>query len=437
MGHLSSAIQQYFSFGFGKKKEQSPDWIAQYSLLQNMSYRLDASAPNDRWIGLREWYRHVIKTNGRQSFYQTISTIKEGHALITWDFNKDPKALQYVQHFHEKKVTHFVGKDLISLQHLKYNALEKGLLHLFCLRLTIACLCSKKQRANRALLIRQSIEMACLLQWFQRENIQHVSFFHPYEIDSNALSVGLQRLNITTTFIPSVVPFFVHNHHMVCDELVITSPYQEEEIAHLFSSSIHYKKLIRWPAETLFDVPAMAAENQNNRIAFYSHGQWLRNALDRADNGLFAEDSEKQILQWLKKGVDENFWEVVIYLHPLEKKHIETTENHYHAIFGASPFLWGNRIQSSAHFFHQESFGIGTLSTVIFERLLVGRKTLLHKNMGDVFPHAQSSLNHICFNSWDDLVQFWNTFGKKDNAFFFDTLSLREYPNYADVVKNA
>jgi hypothetical protein len=218
---------------------------------------------------------------------------------------------------------------------------------------------------------------------------------------------------------------------------VITSPYQEEEIVHLFSSSIDYKKLIRWPAETLFDVPAIAAENQNNRIAFYSHGQWLRNALNRADNGLFAEDSEKQILQWLKKGVDDNLWEVVIYLHPLEKKHLERTENYYRTIFGATPFLWGNRNQSSAHFFHQESFGIGTLSTVIFERLLVGRKTLLHKNMGDVFPHAQSSLNHICFNSWDDLVQFWNTFGKKDNAFFFDTLSLREYPNYAGVVKNA
>jgi hypothetical protein len=437
MGHLSSAIQQYFSFGFGKKKEQSPDWIAQYSLLQNMSYRLDASAPNDRWIGLREWYRHVIKTNGRQSFYQTISAVKEGHALITWDFNKDPKALEYVQHFHERKVTHFVGKDLISLQHLEYNALEKGLLHLFCLWLTLACFCFKKQRANRALLIRQSIEMACLVQWFQKDNIQHVSFFHPYEIDSNVLSIALQRLGITTTFVPSVVPLFVHNHHLVCDELVVTSPYQEEEIAQSFASSIQFKKLLRWPAETLFDVPTERANGPNKRIAFYSHGQWLRNALDRADNGLFAEDSEMQVLQWLKKGADQKLWEVVIYLHPLEKKHIKKTEDYYQRFFGSAAFAWGNRTKSSAHFFHQESFGIGTLSTVIFERLLAGHKTLLHRNLEDGFPIAKSTLNNISFHSWNELENFWNQFGTKDNDYFFETLSLRDYPNYAEVVKNA
>jgi hypothetical protein len=437
MGHLSSAIQQYFSFGFGKKKTQSPDWIAQYSLLQNMSYRLDASAPNDRWIGLREWYRHVIKTNGRHSFYQTITSVKEGHALITWDFNKDPKALQYVQHFHERKVTHFVGKDLISLQHLKYNVIEKGLLHFFCLLLTLVCFCSKKQRANRALLIRQSIEMACLLQWFQKENIQHVSFFHPYEIDSNLLSIALQRFGITTTFVPSVVPLFVHNHHLVCDELVVTSPYQEEEIAQSFASSIQFKKLLRWPAETLFDVPTERANGPNKRIAFYSHGQWLRNALDRADNGLFAEDSEKLILQWLKKGVDQKLWEVVIYLHPLEKKHIDKTEDYYRQFFGSPAFEWGNRTKSSAHFFHQESFGIGTLSTVIFERLLAGHKTLLHRNLEDGFPIAKSTLNNICFHSWNELENFWTQFGTKDNEYFFETLSLRDYPNYAEIVKNA
>ncbi len=437
MGHLSSAIQQYFSFGFGKKKEQSPDWIAQYSLLRNMSYRLDASAPNDRWIGLREWYRHVIKTNGRQSFYQTILTIKEGHALITWDFNKDPKALQYVQRFHERKVTHFVGKDLISLHHLKYNALEKGLLHLFCLWVTFSCFCFKKQRANRALLIRQSIEMACLLQWFQRENIQHVSFFHPYEIDSNLLSVGLQRLGITTTFVPSVVPLFVHNHHLICDELVVTSPYQEEEIAQSFASSIQFKKMLRWPAETLFDVPTERSIGSNKRIAFYSHGQWLRNTLDRADNGLFAEDSEKLILHWLKKGVDQKLWDVVIYLHPLEKKHIKKTEDYYQRFFGSTAFAWGDRTKSSAHFFYQESFGVGTLSTVIFERLLAGHKTLLHRNLEDGFPIAKSTLNNICFHSWNELENFWNQFGTKDNDYFFETLSLRDYPNYAEVVKNA
>jgi hypothetical protein len=223
---------------------------------------------------------------------------------------------------------------------------------------------------------------------------------------------------------------------LVCDELVVTSPYQEEEIAQSFSSSIQFKRLLRWPAETLFDVPTERANGPNKRIAFYSHGQWLRNALDRADNGLFAEDSEKQILQWLKKGVDQKLWEVVIYLHPLEKKHIDKTEDYYHRLFKSTAFDWGNRTKSSAHFFHQESFGIGTLSTVIFERLLAGHKTLLHRNLEDGFPIAKSTLNNICFHSWNELENFWKQFGTKDNDYFFETLSLRDYPHYAEVVKN-
>jgi hypothetical protein len=142
-------------------------------------------------------------------------------------------------------------------------------------------------------------------------------------------------------------------------------------------------------------------------------------------------------LQWLKKGADQKLWEVVIYLHPLEKKHINKTEDYYQRFFGSTTFAWGNRTKSSAHFFHQESFGIGTLSTVIFERLLAGHKTLLHRNLEDGFPIAKSTLNNICFHSWNELENFWNQFGTKDNEYFFETLSLLDYPNYAEVVKNA
>lgn len=437
MGELLSAIQIFKSFGLGVKKNTPKETIAQFSLQHNMSYRLDATASNDRWIGLREWYRHVIKTNGSTTFFnQTKKTNTAGHALITWDFYKDPKALIYVQQFHTQPVSHFVGKDLISLKHIHANFLEKMLLHLFALLVTVTCLCSKKQRANRALLIRQCIEMACIMQWIKKENIQHVSFFHPYEIDSNLLSYCLQRLGIQTTFIPSIVPLFVHNHHLVCDNLVVTSPYQEEEIQNLFSKSVSYKKLLRWPAETLFDIPENKSLSDNKRIAFYSHGQWLRNALSRADNGLAAEDSETQILSWLKRGAENKMWEVVIYLHPLEKKHLEKTEAYYSSFFQEIPFEWGNQNKSSAHFFHQENMGIGTLSTVIFERLLSGRKTLLHPYQDQNFPLPQSTLNNICFSSWEDLEKFWIQYSTKNDTIFFEELSLTNYSAYSASIKN-
>ncbi len=437
MGELSSAIRLFFSFGLGAKKKGTLEDIAQYSLQHNMSYRLDASASIDRWIGLREWYRHVIKTNGSGEFFQrTEKTDSAAHALITWDFYKDPKALIYVQQFHAQPVSHFVGKDLISLNHIHANFMEKMLLHLFSLLVTVTCFCSKKQRANHALLIRQCIEMACVIQWIKKENIQHVSFFHPYEIDSNLLSYCLQRLGVQTTFIPSIVPLFVHNHHLVCHDLVVTSPYQEEEIQNLFSKSVSYKKLLRWPAETLFDIPENKSPSNNKRIAFYSHGQWLRNALSRADNGLAAENSETQILSWLKRGAENKMWDVVIYLHPLEKKHLEKTENYYRTFFNSIPFYWGDKNKSSANFFHLENFGIGTLSTVIFERLLFGRKTLLHPYQHQNFPLPQSTLNNICFSSWEELEKFWNQYSEKNDMVFFDELNITNYSAYSTSVKN-
>jgi hypothetical protein len=437
MGHLSSAIQQYFSFGFGKKKEQSPDWIAQYSLLQNMSYRLDASAPNDRWIGLREWYRHGIKTNGSSAFFIYSDTKSPScHALITGNQNKNTQGLKYVQKHHNIPVSHYVGKDLTSIKHIETNAIEKFLFHLFCLQISLICFFTKKKRANRALLIRQCIEMACLLQWVKKEKINHVSFFNPYEIDSNILSLMFQKLDIQTTFIPSIVPLFVHNHHLVCDNLVVTSPYQEEEIQNLFSQIICYKNLLRWPAETLFDTPECKSPVDNKKIAFYSHGQWLRNTLSRADNGLAAEDSETKILSWLKHGAENKMWEVVIYLHPLEKKQLEKTENYYQTLFNSIPFYWGEKNKSSSHFFHLENFGIGTLSTVIFERLLSGRKTLLHPYQQQNFPLAQSTLNNICFSSYEELEKLWNQYSEKKDLVFFDELNLTNYSSYSASVKN-
>jgi hypothetical protein len=437
MGELSTAIRLFFFFGLGAKKKGPLEDIAQYSLQHNMSYRLDASASNDRWIGLREWYRHVIKTNGSGEFFQrTEKTDSAAHALITWDFYKDPKALIYVQQFHAQPVSHFAGKDLISLKHVHANIVEKILLHLFALRIAVICFCSKKQRSNRALLIRQCIEMACVIQWIKKENIEHVSFFHPYEIDSNLLSYCLQRLGVQTTFIPSIVPLFVHNHHLLCDDLVVTSPYQEEEIQNLFSQSIAYKNLLRWPAETLFDIPFNTTDCANKKIAFYSHGQWLRNALSRADNGLAAEDSETQILSWLKRGAVNKMWEVVIYLHPLEKKHWNKTEAYYSSLFQEIPFEWGNQNKSSAHFFHQENMGIGTLSTVIFERLLSGRKTLLHPYQHQNFPLPQSTLNNICFSNWEQLEKFWCEYSEKNDLTFFNELNLTHYSTYSASIKN-
>ena len=438
MGELSSAIQIFKSFGLGAKKITPKENIAQFSLQHNMSYRLDATASNDRWIGLREWYRHVIKTNGSAAFFKrTEKTDASSHALITWDFYKDPKALIYVQQFHEQPVSHFAGKDLISLKHISANILEKILLHLFALRVAVVCFCFKEQRANRALLIRQCIEMACIMQWIKRENIQHVSFFHPYEIDSNLLSLHLIQQKIRVQFVPSIIPLYVHNHHLVCDELVITTPYQLEEIKNQFSTSIFYKSLKYWAAESL-DVtipknPQWATVSKSPKtLAFYSHGQWLRNLLNRADNGLNLKNSEEHLLHILNDLVNHHGLELTVFLHPLEKKNLEKATAYYTEKLNV-PFRFGNLEERSAQSFQQFHWGMGALSSVIFERLLMGHKTILFQTPGFIFPMASSGLKNIALHSSKEIVDCIERHQEDSAQTFFEKNNLANYFHFPEV----
>lgn len=405
---LSHSVVQFIQIILKSSGNSPLRECARHSLLYNMSYRLDATAKSDRWIGFREWYRHGWKKHDHDVPFKTTSAPESAHLLITWNHLKDPGSLEYVNKHDALQVSHFLGKDEIHLSHTSSSFFEILLWHSFAMWMAIRCFCFSKQRPNYALMIRESIEMAFVLNLCEKENIERVSFFHPYEIDSNLLSLALMERQIKVQYIPSIIPLYVHNHHLVCDELVITSPYQLEEIKHQFSSSIFYKSLKYWAAESLDEsIPKnpnwnISSENQNT-LAFYSHGQWLRNQLQRADNGLNLENTEEQLLQMLASLVAETGMKLTVFLHPLEKKHLEKTKAYYSNHLSID-FEYGSLEKRSAQTFEQYHWGIGALSSVIFERLLMGHKTILFHPPAYIFPLASSTLKNITLHQEGDIL---------------------------------
>jgi hypothetical protein len=400
-----------------------------------MSYRLDSTSEKDRLIGFKEWVRHGIKKRRNNPYIKIINNKEFNHLLLVSNIENKDKTIHYINDNHSLPVDILIGKDNISLSVLKVSIWEKFLFHLFCLSIGFSCFFSISKRSNKALLIRQTLELGLISKVIKEFHVHHISFFQPYEIDSNVISLFAQSKNIETTYIPSLIPLFVHNRHLLCDNLVLSSPYHEEEIVELFKNSILFKKIVRWPPETLYNLKISFEDALSNKIAFYSHGQWLRNKLSKTDNGLGAENNELDILKWLKLGVEKNLWNVVVYLHPIEKMHLIKSQEHYSAIFKKTKFELITDNKPAAHFFHEENIGIGTLSTVIFERLLVGRKTLLFPGYSKYFPTPKSSINNICFSNFELLCELWGKYQNKSNETFFRDLNLNIYKNYFDSFK--
>jgi hypothetical protein len=433
---LASSIVQFLRYAYNRGVENPLEQCARHSLLYNMSYRLDASAKTDRWIGFREWYRHGWKRNQGDA---PVSIENQGpfqHLLITWNHLKDRAALDYVQDHSEKKVTHFLGKDCITLHHISDSTLNRFMWHCCALWIALRCFCISKQRPNFALMIRESIELAFIINFCKKNNIEQVSFFHPYEVDSNLIAIHCMNQGIQTQYIPSIIPLYVHNHHLVCDQLVVTSPYQLDEIKHQFSSSIFYKHLVYWSAES---IGKHLSKNQawskqptsTKSIAFYSHGQWLRNRLQRADNGLNLEDTEEKLLVVLSELVNELNLELTIFLHPLEKKNIALAQKHYAEKLKVN-FQWGNTEERSAQSFQDFHWGIGAMSSVIFERLLLGYKTILFQSPGYIFPIKNSGLRNICFDQKQDIKTCWEDHETCSAEQFFQEKSLLEYYHFPE-----
>ncbi|MFN5621304.1 MAG: hypothetical protein ACK478_08370 [Flavobacteriales bacterium] len=289
-----------------------------------------------------------------------------------------------------------------------------------------------------ALTIIEVLEISLVLKWLHAHKLNEIYDFVPFEVDSNAMFLSTRAQGARTTKIPSPGPLSTHNKIMLCDALVLSGGYHFEEIDQLRR---HYRigNFLSWPPERAHTYYDLYTKEKGvvtpKMLGFYSHGEWIRmkNGLIKGNTSLLhaEEDALRLLGVFLKEHPD---FRLTIYPHPKERKScsIKELEDYYSQMTGASAIHIADASKGTTFRFRESDIAITCYSTIIFERLYAGFKTIIKRIEGHDFPLATSPLNHICFDDYAQLSALIMDVTKKSNGQFIEMYRLEKYvyPNF-------
>ncbi|MDQ3048635.1 MAG: hypothetical protein M3R27_13885 [Bacteroidota bacterium] len=279
-----------------------------------------------------------------------------------------------------------------------------------------------------------------MVRKIKRSEISVAYFFCIYEKDSNFISLALSKNKIHSYKISSEVPLAVWNRRIVADKLCLCLFYQFEELDH-FRDSVFYNQLLLWGPERSHIVkpiydrsPEILKElklNESN-IGFYSTGGWIRKKLGHLEQGLNFIDNETIVLEVLMKYCLENKKKLLVFLHPREKKSefLAETKQHYKQLLNRVDYDFANLDEPTSALFHKVNVAVAYTSTIVFERVYFGFKTLILPLGFKDFPLQGTGFSRISASSHDDLLAKATLAMTQSTAEFFEANELKKYTNY-------
>ncbi|MDP2175518.1 MAG: hypothetical protein Q8K70_06355 [Bacteroidota bacterium] len=232
--------------------------------------------------------------------------------------------------------------------------------------------------------------------------------------------------HIYVSKIPSEVPLAFFNKNILTDKLIICFPYQLEELEE-FKKTMKVKETELWGPERYHENKSNYSKEDIEKhhilknICYYSSANWYRKIKGNIDLGKFEKENEDLIIKTLITWVKQNpSYSLTIYLHPLERNHkiFKMVQDHYINYHYSDLIIW-NKDEASNQSFHLNNIGIGLYSTILFERIFMGFKTLIVPlGFENEFPLSNSNIVNICANSAKQL------FSKMDSNI---NLSANEY----------
>jgi hypothetical protein len=294
-----------------------------------------------------------------------------------------------------------------------------------------------KDKAPYALLVMEILESYQLLRICKKLKVKELYYFNIFEKDSNINALLLEKANIKVIKITSEVPLAIWNNRIIADKICLCSAYQFEEINY-FKETMFFKEIEMWGPEkmmfvkNLYDMPLFIKSEQKT-LGFYSTGAWLRKLNNDIDQGFNMTENEELLKVYLKEYCYlRPEVKLQIFLHPREKKSevFDRTKEYYNETFKGITFDIINSTNSTSESFQLSDIAVAFNSTIMYERLYFGFKSILMPLSFKNFPIKNSSLSNICVYNKDEL------FSKLDNSFvmspkkFFEFNRLEVYENY-------
>lgn len=399
-------------------------------LLELVTFQLPAESARDRWIGFREFFRTTRKIFSAREAARRMND-GEGTAILGGYMPYDVLITRYIEFESAEKVNWYIAKAEwpCGMEGKKFSYWLSWARYAF--PLALKCIFDQR-RTNLGLLVRELHDTAILMHWLKSHQIRVLYDFLPYELDSNLISLLCREDGINVVKIPSSGPLSTHNKIMIGEEIVFSSPYHEEEYA-LLKGTIRCNHIRRWGPEkayTYIDKYRFHRPAANSgTIGFYSHGSWLRIESDHADVGLNIPEAEELLLKDLARlSSARPDLRIKVFLHPRERHEsvMERTRAYYQERLG-SAVEFSDAGVPTAHSFADAEIAVAAFSTILFERLFCGYKTLIGKYNIPGFPIEGSNLNHICFSDFDQLMVHINQILAMTDDEFFVKKGLNAY----------
>jgi len=416
---------------FGIKKN-SPLYCAGKSLSQ-ITFRLPNDSKNDVFITFRIFKRVLFNLFIRKDVFFKLN--QDSHSAI-FDVNHNAIKLRvnYVKTYSGEDSSSVISKnDLISFLSVYLTMFYVVFLFLSFIPIFLISLVSKN-KLHYPLMIQEFFETIQLVYLVKKYHISKMHYFSIYERDSNMCAFILMKFGVYINKIPSEVPLCFFNKEIIADELSFCFAYQIEEF-DFYKKTMFVKNTNLWAPEQILNAPKRfltAVENYKNPnydIGFFSSGNWLRAQLGDVDMGHNDKDNEELILRGLIDYAQVNNLKLRVFLHPLEKKsqYKLASELYYKEYLQFSNVSLADTSTSSIDGFDEINIGVSLYSTLMFERIYLGFKTILAPFDYDDFPIKQSSLNQICVHNMKQLYAKLDVNLKLTTVEFYEMNHLKSY----------
>jgi len=277
-------------------------------------------------------------------------------------------------------------------------------------------------KPSLALLVEDVLVLSNLLKLVRNQKVK-LYYFCIYELESNLFAYFLIKRGVEVVKIPSEVPLKFWNENIITSSLVICNAYQEEELLH-YSETVICNDTIFWGPERYsnyhFVYGSENEETVKNTIGFYSSASWVRRKEGHFEPGNLFEN-ELDILKGLKKVLEVDCKiKLIVFLHPLEKKekYLAESKKYYADKFKGFEILIADESIPSSHSFLLADVVVSVGSTLMYERLYCGFKSVFYQVKED-FPIVDSSLNNIWIQKESQFIgKVIESLGKTNEEFY-------------------
>ncbi len=404
-------------------------YLAAVCLLEYPSYRLKESDQHDWLIGFRTFRRTVRRIFSSGVGLKVVQ--ENGNSLVIGGGSASKDIISYISRSGKASIHTYMERDVMSLNGAAGLNLLLVLLP-FGLRQAFRCIGSRYRR-NLALTITEVVEVAYLLHYLKKNNLNPVYDFLPYEVDSNFMFLLLKEQGTHVVKIPSSGPMATHHKILISDDVVFSTPYHFEEYQS-FRNTIRIRHQLHWPPERAHQYFSKYNQNKpvppRKTLGFYSHGEWLRKAEKHSAYGGRIGDAEYAILQFMGRFVSENpEYSIIIFPHPRENKthYVNQRDAFYKKALGNTPHSISPFTGGTSQNFDKCDIALAAFSTILYERLYCGYKTLIGNMFIFEFPMNKSALNNICFREFDEMAALISKYCATDERTYFNETGLTGY----------